>query len=819
MRKGIPIISLLLIMAFLLTGCAAGNSTGTGSDTENVTTDQSGKNEESDMNQENNQNNDFTVETVTVHPGDLTFPSGAWSWEGEAVTGKNASGGNCFAMTNVYTPAGESFSLEADLKIVSGRCGGLVFGVLSDIKPDSAWYCVNIDRNKKNIRLFSSGVGDQGTSQNAQRTLSDEELAMDTYRLKVGYQDKRITFWLNGEVVDSREESNFQGGYLGLNTFKGEVRFTNIRYTVGNFRIPLTELKLTVGDRVYPLETARYHIVKNIGEVNGAVSLTVGLPDGFSSEFEGVQNAGSATYSFVPAYGRKNYALKISHPEYGTMSIRLELTVDIPPELIYTDPYRPQYHYSPQKNFTGDPNGLAYNATTGEYHLFHQYNPSDIINGNQVWGHAVSKDLIHWVDLGIAIDREPDGGRIYSGSAVIDYANTTGFFHDGIPAASRMVAIYTVKNPDNSCDQNIAYSLDDGYTWIKYEGNPVIPTSASRTGPTFRDPKVLWIEDPAQENGGLWLMILGGTAAQIFTSHDLKTWEYNSSLKDKSGSPIQSECPDLLHLALDGDTARMKYVYFGAGRFYYVGSLQKNTDGKYEYVVEQEMRTTAFNTGRNYATQSFFNDAKGRCLIINRLRDNTAALLDGKYWNGVQSMPFDTTLVTAADGSMKLCFAPIEELTSLYDGVLKEFANKTLTAGQSVLDDVKSKEYLLETALCVQPNTTFSFYLRGNGSNSAILTGKVGADGKVQITISTTGASTIKGGYTWKFEVEPDSEGMIYLTISVDNTMLDIYINNGEYAISDLIFPDPSVEDMRFLVSSGSLEIRSLVCHQMKSIW
>ncbi len=431
----------------------------------------------------------------------------------------------------------------------------------------------------------------------------------------------------------------------------------------------------------------------------------------------------------------------------------------------------------------------------------------------------MSKDLIHWVDLGIAIDREPDGGRIYSGSAVIDYQNTTGFFHDGIPAASRMVAIYTVKNPDNSCDQNIAYSLDDGYTWIKYEGNPVIPTSESRTGSFFRDPKVLWIQDSTEENGGVWLMILGGSAAQIFTSHDLKTWKYNSSLKDQTGTPIQSECPDFLHLALDGDTSRMKYVYFGAGRFYYVGTLQKNADGKYEYTVEQALQTTSFNTGRNYATQSFFNDSKGRCLIINRLRDNTAALLDGKYWNGIQSVPYHTTLVTAPDGSMKLCFAPIEEMKSLYDSVLKEITDETLMAGQSMLEDVKSKEYLIETVLCVRPNTTFSFHLRGNGSSSAILTGKADANGKVQITVSTTSASTVKGGYTWKFQVEPDSNGMITLMISVDNTALDIFINNGEYVVSDLIFPDPSVEDMLLRVSSGTLEIKSLICHQMESIW
>jgi fructan beta-fructosidase len=152
--------------------------------------------------------------------------------------------------------------------------------------------------------------------------------------------------------------------------------------------------------------------------------------------------------------------------------------------------YRPIYHFTPEENWMNDPNGMVYYE--GEYHLFYQYYPEDIVWGPMHWGHAVSEDMVSWEHLPIAL--YPDSlGLIFSGSAVIDWKNTTGFGNDSIPP---MVAIFThhslAKEKEGRDDyqyQSIAYSLDKGRTWQKYEGNPVIPNPGIRD---FRDPKVIW---------------------------------------------------------------------------------------------------------------------------------------------------------------------------------------------------------------------------------------------------------------------------------------------------------------------------------------
>lgn len=241
----------------------------------------------------------------------------------------------------------------------------------------------------------------------------------------------------------------------------------------------------------------------------------------------------------------------------------------------YTETYRPQFHFTPQKNWMNDPNGLVYYK--GEYHLFYQYNPNGNSWGDMSWGHAVSKDLVHWEELPLALSHD-DEEMVFSGSAVVDWNNTTGF---GTKKNPPMVAIYTsaYKNGGKQA-QSLAYSTDRGRTWTKYQGNPVIDIDSNN----FRDPKVQW-HAPTKS----WLMTVSLSAehkVRFYSSKNLKDWELQSEFGPAGATGGVWECPDLFPLAVDGDKNNIKWVLVvninpggiagGSAAQYFVGDF----DGK-----------------------------------------------------------------------------------------------------------------------------------------------------------------------------------------------------------------------------------------------
>ncbi|MFC7596469.1 GH32 C-terminal domain-containing protein [Terrabacter sp. GCM10028922] len=215
----------------------------------------------------------------------------------------------------------------------------------------------------------------------------------------------------------------------------------------------------------------------------------------------------------------------------------------------YTEQYRPQFHYSPAKNWMNDPNGLVFYQ--GEYHLFYQHNPSGNQWGNMSWGHAVSPDLVHWTELPVAIPQD-DQEMIFSGSAVIDTNNTSGFGSKDNPA---MVAVYTrLDKATGVQSQALAYSTDRGRTFTKYADNPVIDIGSR----DFRDPKVFWYE-PGHE----WIMSVALSAERkvaFYRSSDLKSWEHLSDFGPAGATGGVWECPDLFPLAVDGDKKKTRWV-------------------------------------------------------------------------------------------------------------------------------------------------------------------------------------------------------------------------------------------------------------------
>ncbi|HVT12789.1 MAG TPA: glycoside hydrolase family 32 protein [Fimbriimonadaceae bacterium] len=309
----------------------------------------------------------------------------------------------------------------------------------------------------------------------------------------------------------------------------------------------------------------------------------------------------------------------------------------------YSEPLRPQFHFTAQKGWLNDPNGLVY--FKGEYHLFFQHNPFGTEWGNMTWGHAVSKDLVHWTQLPEAI--EPDAlGTIFSGSAAVDQHGTAGFGNGAL------VCMYTAAGGTNDASkgkpftQCLAYSTD-GRTFHKFEGNPVLPHIEGEN----RDPKLIWY---SPTHTWILALYLDGNRYALFSSIDLKHWTKTCDV-DMSGT---SECPDFFELPIDGGK---KWVFWGANGNYRVGRF----DGKVFTPETNPIRSNFGNT--SYAAQTYFNDPKGRRVQIAWLRDSN---FPDTAWNQQMGFPAELKLRATSQGP-RLSIYPVEEIKSLHGPKLK----------------------------------------------------------------------------------------------------------------------------------------------------
>lgn len=312
----------------------------------------------------------------------------------------------------------------------------------------------------------------------------------------------------------------------------------------------------------------------------------------------------------------------------------------------YSEPLRPIFHFTAKSGWLNDPNGLVW--ANHEYHLFFQHNPFGPNWGNMTWGHAVSKDLVHWKQIANAILPD-DLGVIYSGSVVVDPLNTAGF------GAGASVCIYTAAGGGNPESKGkpfticLAYSKD-GVHYTKYAGNPVLPHIVGDN----RDPKVIWYEP-----GRCWVMALylEGSRYGLFTSPDLKHWTQTSTV-DLKGS---SECPDFFELPLDGKKSNPKWIFWGANGHYMVGSF----DGKAFHPETQPIPSA--RGGCFYASQTYFNDPKDRRVQIGWMQKSE---FPNMAWNQEMTFPTELNLVSTKAGP-RLTFRPVSEIAALRGRRLK----------------------------------------------------------------------------------------------------------------------------------------------------
>ena len=500
----------------------------------------------------------------------------------------------------------------------------------------------------------------------------------------------------------------------------------------------------------------------------------------------------------------------------------------------YLEDYREQYHFSVAKAWANDPNGMVY--FNGEYHLFYQYYPDDVVWGPMHWGHAVSKDLVHWEELGIAI--APDGNIpsgnsmnedwykygenwIYSGCAVADKDNTSGFF-DGIEGGG-LVAIYTqhLENPRTE-QQAIAYSTDNGRTWIKptltEERKNLVLSAAEdplNRAADFRDPKIVYMEDTKE-----WIMVTAGGPLRFFSSTDLKNWKPEAMQPE-----INTECPDIFKLEV-GNTGTYKWVLSEGGRYYRVGDFKK-VDGVWKFVPDTDEHFVMNFSKDAYAAQTYYGTGEngtpdGRRIMINWMNNWDYCQSIGKItntFNGQFTLQNELKLVETADG-IRLTQQPIEEYETLRQAPTT-FDNVTISPDKpNIMSNLLGSQYEIVGEFEPTADTTeFGFKLRvGKDAGQETIVKYTVATGEVTLDRTKSGKGPNNFLQSYSSKISKTSDGKIQLHIFVDSSSVEVYGNNGEVTGSAQIFPNRSSEGIEVYSLGGDTKA-TINYYPLKGIW
>lgn len=436
---------------------------------------------------------------------------------------------------------------------------------------------------------------------------------------------------------------------------------------------------------------------------------------------------------------------------------------------LYAERFRPQFHFTARENWLNDPNGCVFH--NGEYHLFFQHNPAGREWGNMTWGHAVSTDLVHWRQLPNAIEPYADG-TIYSGSAVVDTENTSGF---GTAGRIPLVAVFT--HARKPFGQALAFSLDDGRSWTLHdEGRHVVPNQG--LDHAERDPKVFW-HAPTRR----WVMVLWVRKGQarIFTSPDLTHWSVAS---DFAGDGFY-ECPDLFALPLDGNARDEKWVLLDAAFRYWIGAF----DG---VRFQAESGPLRGDFGANFYASQTWNNTGARRLQIGWM--NGGAYPDMPF-NQQLSFPCELSLRTTGNG-IRLCRLPVAEIASLRTD--SEFiAQRVMTAGDVTRIGRRSDLFDIELELEAGPDAAFGIQLH-----------------EVEIAVGG-GRLACLGKET---PLAP-RDGRVDLRILVDRTSIEIFANGGEACMSLCFLPANKDTPVRCRVAAGTVRLLRAAVHHLCSAW
>lgn len=506
----------------------------------------------------------------------------------------------------------------------------------------------------------------------------------------------------------------------------------------------------------------------------------------------------------------------------------------------YRESHRPQLHFSPPAKWMNDPNGMFYYE--GEYHLFYQYYPDSTVWGPMHWGHAVTTDLVHWEHLPIAL--YPDSlGYIFSGSAVVDWHNTSGLGRHNEPP---LVAIFTYHNPEmeqaGRSDfqyQGIAYSHDKGRTWVKYEGNPVIPNTEKIRD--FRDPKVIWHEATAQ-----WIMVFAAfDHVKFYGSPNLIHWTQLSDFGKEWGVHTGVwECPDLFPLRVE-NSDDTKWVLLlsinpgapngGSGTQYFVGDFDGTNfrlDPTFAPDVKAEQGVWLDYGRDNYAgvTWSDVPQIDGRRLFMGWMSNwDYAQTVPTAPWRSAMTLPRTLTLHQTSKG-FRVFSKPVEELEKLrvdslpISGVQIEKEFLVIGDGGVVESPAFANTAQFELILhfeCLE-NTTPDFGIElSNSKGERYRIGYDAADQHYYSDRTAAGKSFFSDKFTGRLHTAPriSAQSTIKLHLFFDTASAELFADEGATVLTDVFFPSEDFNQMKIYCNNGKVALILGEVYGLKTIW
>ncbi|WP_162052239.1 glycoside hydrolase family 32 protein [Pontibacter pamirensis] len=507
---------------------------------------------------------------------------------------------------------------------------------------------------------------------------------------------------------------------------------------------------------------------------------------------------------------------------------------------ISDEQHRLQFHFTPPTGWMNDPNGMVYH--NGEYHLFYQHNPDSTVWGPMHWGHAISRDMINWEHLPIAI--YPDSlGTIFSGSAVVDVKNTSGLGTAGNPA---MVAIYTYHDAegekagrDDFQTQGIAFSLDNGRNWTKYKNNPVLKNPGIRD---FRDPKVSWYEE-----GQKWIMTLAvKDHISFYSSPNLIDWKLESDFGANVGAHGGVwECPDLFKLKVEGSDEE-KWVLIvninpgapngGSGTQYFLGSFDGNKfvmDPQFEASLNAKPAVATTVVGQegiwidygrdNYAGITWSNVPKedGRELFIGWMSNwDYANVVPTEKWRSAMTVARTLELVNTPAG-LRVASMPVKELENIY-GTTKTLAAQTVSSALDVSEKLSMNTSTFDLNLEVEPvgaQSSFAVEL-SNAKDQKVLIGFDATRGQYYINRDKAGENQFSDKFTGiQYAPRLSTDKAFDLRLVVDVASVELFADGGKTVMTSIFFPDEEFTQVRLVADNGELKVTSGQMTELKSIY
>lgn len=515
--------------------------------------------------------------------------------------------------------------------------------------------------------------------------------------------------------------------------------------------------------------------------------------------------------SYVPfalsAYKGQHISIEIQGvPETALCWKELKLSGSF--DMANKESFRPVYHHTPAYGWMNDPNGMFYKD--GLYHLYFQYNPYGSVWGNMHWGHSTSTDLMHWKFEGCAI--VPDAwGAIFSGSCVVDHENTAGFGKEAV------VAFYTSAKSTPWGDiqmQSMAYSLDNGKTFTKYEGNPILTSSEK----DFRDPKVFWYAP-----GKHWVMILAvGQHMEIYSSVNLKEWKKESEFGAMQGAHGGVwECPDLVEIPVEG-TREKKWVlicnlnpggpFGGSAAQYFVGSF----DGK-KFVNESPTQTKWMDWGKdNYATVTWNNAPDGRCIALGWMSNwQYANNVPTRQYRSANTLARDLTLYREGQ-ELYLKSTPSVEVKKARGKKVSIPSFKVSEKHEMVnLFEEKQGAYEVEIVIQNAGASKIAFCLLNDKGEKVSMYYDLN---RKQFVMDRSESGTVDFSKDFPAvtvaPVNVDKE--LTLRLFVDRSSIEAFGEDGKFVMTNLVFPSQPYVKMCFEADKNGYAVKSLNVYKLQ---